>query len=200
MPRLIWVFAGCTLILLVLSCHSSFIFEPRHEKMCLRESPTRQDTNWPAQLQRPARILKFRIHKLEESFCLRQRTTKALIRLRRCAGWSVPLLFAYGIKHIFSWPGSFSNNIWILGEWEGCYGSGETVSKVWKPVKSRKSQWKVDKFWNEVVPLVRNVTLSFLRKHNNLCSCLPGLWWGKTETGLLSYRSKLESWNFWYRN
>ena len=27
-----------------------------------------------------------------------QRTTKALIRLRGCAGWSVPLLFAYGIN------------------------------------------------------------------------------------------------------
>ena len=31
---------------------------------------TRQDTNWPAQLQRPARILKFRIYKLEVSFWL----------------------------------------------------------------------------------------------------------------------------------
>ena len=37
--------------------------------MCFRESPTRKDTNWPAQLQRPARILKFRIYKLEVSFC-----------------------------------------------------------------------------------------------------------------------------------
>ena len=37
----------------------------------------------------------------------RQRTTKALIRLRGCAGRSAPLLFAYDIRHIFSWPGSF---------------------------------------------------------------------------------------------
>ena len=36
-----------------------------------------------------------------------QRTTKALIRLRGCAGWSAPLLFAYDIRHVFSWPGSF---------------------------------------------------------------------------------------------
>ena len=36
----------------------------------------------------------------------KQRTTKALIRLRGCAGWSAPLLFAYGIKHIFSWSGT----------------------------------------------------------------------------------------------
>ena len=46
------------------------LYEPRHEKMCLRESPTRQDTNCPAQLQRQARILKFRIYKLDVLFCL----------------------------------------------------------------------------------------------------------------------------------
>ena len=37
----------------------------------------------------------------------RQRTTKALIRLRGSAGWSAPLLFAYDIRHVFSWPGSY---------------------------------------------------------------------------------------------
>ena len=37
----------------------------------------------------------------------RQRTIKALIRLRGCAGWSAPLLFAYGIRQVFSWRGSF---------------------------------------------------------------------------------------------
>ena len=36
----------------------------------------------------------------------RQRTTKVLIRLRGFAGWSAPLLFAYDIRHVFSWPGS----------------------------------------------------------------------------------------------
>ena len=36
----------------------------------------------------------------------RQRTTKALIKLRGCAGWYAPLLFAYDIRHVFSWPGS----------------------------------------------------------------------------------------------
>ena len=35
----------------------------------------------------------------------KQWTTKVLIRLRGCAGWSAPLLFAYGIRHIFAWPG-----------------------------------------------------------------------------------------------
>ena len=37
------------------------IIEPRHEKMCLRESPTRPDTNRPAQPQKLARVLKFRL-------------------------------------------------------------------------------------------------------------------------------------------
>ena len=37
-----------------------------------------------------------------------QQTTKALIRLRGCAGWSASLLFAYDIRHIFSWPGSYA--------------------------------------------------------------------------------------------
>ena len=37
----------------------------------------------------------------------RQRTTKALISLRGCAGWSALLLFAYDLRHLFSWPGSY---------------------------------------------------------------------------------------------
>ena len=36
----------------------------------------------------------------------KQRTTKALIRLCSCTGWSAPLLFAYDIRHIFSRPDS----------------------------------------------------------------------------------------------
>ena len=35
-----------------------------------------------------------------------RRKTKALIRLCGCAGWSASLLFAYGIKQVFSWRGS----------------------------------------------------------------------------------------------
>ena len=43
----------------------------------------------------------------------RQRTIKALIRQRRCAGWTVPLLFAYDIRHVFSRPGSIIQNVKI---------------------------------------------------------------------------------------
>ena len=35
--------------------------EPRHDKTCLREFPTRPDTNWPAQPQKLAGVLKFRL-------------------------------------------------------------------------------------------------------------------------------------------
>ena len=37
----------------------------------------------------------------------KQRTIKVLIRLRQCTGWSAPLLFAYGTRHEFAWPGAF---------------------------------------------------------------------------------------------
>ena len=40
-------------------------FEPRHEKTCPREFPTRSDSNWPAQLQKLAGGLKFWLQKLE---------------------------------------------------------------------------------------------------------------------------------------
>ena len=36
-------------------------FEPRHDKMCLREFPTRPDTTRPAQPQKLARVLKCRL-------------------------------------------------------------------------------------------------------------------------------------------
>ena len=39
----------------------------------------------------------------------RQQTIKVLIRLCGCAGWSAPLLFAYGINR-FSWRGSYHKN------------------------------------------------------------------------------------------
>ena len=47
----------------------------------------------------------------------KQQTTKALIRLRRCTGWSAPLLFAYDIRHIFSWPSSneFTLHVFLTG-------------------------------------------------------------------------------------
>ena len=38
-----------------------YIYEPWHDKMCLREFPTRPDTNWPAQPQKLVRVLKFRL-------------------------------------------------------------------------------------------------------------------------------------------
>ena len=39
--------------------NESLCREPRHDKMCLREFPTRPDTNRPAQPQKLARVLKF---------------------------------------------------------------------------------------------------------------------------------------------
>ena len=41
------------------------VFEPRHDKTCLLEFPTRPDTNRPVQPQKLARVLKFRLSNLE---------------------------------------------------------------------------------------------------------------------------------------
>ena len=41
--------------------HVVTIIEPRHDKTCLREFPTRPDTNRPAQPQKLARVLRFRL-------------------------------------------------------------------------------------------------------------------------------------------
>ena len=59
--------------------------EPRHEKMCLRESPTRPDNNRPAQPQKLA-SLEISVTESRDIILSKQRTTKALIRLRGCAG------------------------------------------------------------------------------------------------------------------
>ena len=40
-------------------------FEPRYEKTCLRDFPTRSDSNWSAQLQKLALGLKFWLQDLE---------------------------------------------------------------------------------------------------------------------------------------
>ena len=40
-------------------------YEPRHDKTCIQEFPTRPDTNRPAQPQKLARVLKFRFENLE---------------------------------------------------------------------------------------------------------------------------------------
>ena len=37
----------------------------------------------------------------------KQRTTKTLSRLCGCGGWSASLLFAYGIRQVFIWRGTF---------------------------------------------------------------------------------------------
>ena len=44
----------------------------------------------------------------------KQRTTKVLIRLRGCAGWSAPLLFAFDIRYDFAWPSpSYLSRVWL---------------------------------------------------------------------------------------
>ena len=52
--------------------------------------PTKRVSNQSLQLQRLARKLKFHLKQVLH-ILLKKRTTKALIRLRVCAGWSAPV-------------------------------------------------------------------------------------------------------------
>ena len=56
--------------------------------------PAKWDTNQPAQLQRQARKMKISLVASLDMERYKTRITKALIRLRGCAGWSAPVLFA----------------------------------------------------------------------------------------------------------
>ena len=131
-PMLIWVFAGRT-------CHSvsfvmwrlvysrdlwlTFMFlsavmkpftfiEPSHEKICL-QSLQPGKTN---QFAQPQKLVSLQILDTASIGIIRTRqwTTKTLTRLRRCAGWSAPLLFTYGIKQVLLWWGSYLEILTII--------------------------------------------------------------------------------------
>ena len=87
----------CIRMIYKFSIYCPFIstsFEPRHEKTSLHD--LRPDKTQPAQLQRLVRV--FLDITSIDIILSKQRTATALIRLRECACWSVPLLFAYGIN------------------------------------------------------------------------------------------------------
>ena len=115
--RLIWVFAGRTTTLLVLSWGGSYVValnsprnriqrmkeinEPHQEKACLlvfdqvRLKPvcSATEARWRLEI---SDILLYYI--IIDIILSRQRTRKVLIRLPGCTGWSAPLLFTYGLN------------------------------------------------------------------------------------------------------
>ena len=131
MPRLIWVFAGahksfCGFamrqlifylnavknIFRVIHCHvrCTHKIEPRHEKNLSSGFATRVDSNWPVQ---PQKLDRLEILDTETRGIIlsRRQTTKALMRMRGCPGWSGPLLFAYGINRFSHDVAQFNSNI-----------------------------------------------------------------------------------------
>ena len=67
--------------------------------------PTMQISNQSPQLQRPARKLKYHLNHVYIMILTKKRITKALIRLRGCAGWSAPVLLANLLRQVFSHRG-----------------------------------------------------------------------------------------------
>ena len=92
-----------------------------HHNHCLKKSTSEKHMShvmrkrvfgilWPGQLQKLARVLKKGDIASIGIVLSKQRKSKALIRQRRYADWSAPLLFAYGIRHVFSWSGSYKSH------------------------------------------------------------------------------------------
>ena len=131
MPRLIWVFAGHTdhfvgffMRQLKYEAHLNCLFGLSHEylqymslvmrkpvfgvydqgRLKLTHSAT--ETSWGLEI----------LGVETRGILSRPRTTKALIRLRGCTGWSAPLLFAYGKNR-------FSHNVWGFMEWWSRFSS-----------------------------------------------------------------------------
>ena len=100
----------------------------------------------------------------------RQRLTKAPIRLSECAGWSAPLLFAYDIRHVFSWPGSLVDI---------CTQTGINLTKYhnsmpWKWYQSLSYRWVnvSQHLWQHLSSLMRKgSTASYgLRSFKQACA------------------------------
>ena len=66
----------------------------------------------------------------------KQRRTKVLIRLRGCAGWSAPLLFAYGIKQ-------FSHDLAHLMDESYTWSVGSVGNKPHKTYLNPKVSWNL---------------------------------------------------------
>ena len=143
MPRLTWVSAGRTVILLVLSWRSSLIYCLQHKQVKIWGPCHKNDmsliTTKPVfkvceQVRhKPACTTTESTYRLEISdtelevlyYLGRKQQTKALIRLGGCAGWSVPFLFTNGKKQIFSWHGLYvvseASNVQSAGLPKPCY-------------------------------------------------------------------------------
>ena len=63
----------------------------------------------------------------------RQPTTKVLIRLHRCAGSSVPLLFAYGIRQVFRWQGSYCISKTVMCRLGWAFSVRQSVTFSYEP-------------------------------------------------------------------
>ena len=88
--------------------------------------PTRWDSNQPAQLQKLARGLKFRIQKLEVLYYQGSKQQKCWSD--RCAGWPAPLLVVYSINR-FSHDMAHINSGTFLPYWS--WGQGPLILGKW---------------------------------------------------------------------
>ena len=126
--------------------------------MCLRESPTMQDTNWPAQLQRPARILKFRIYKPDVAFCFGSEQQRrwsdcadAQVDLRLCCSHRHKAHFSHGLAHLHYtiWGISFTIHLTeIKSGGSHFWRRKNTTEKLWDGLSVFRKHWvRIETRW-----------------------------------------------------
>ena len=96
--------------------------------------PTKWDSNQSPQLKRLARKNELSFVASWGMVLSKRRITKALIRLRGCAGWSAPLLFAILWRQVFSRGGNYGI---VCQNWPETYEYSMTFNQSsWIFVKS----------------------------------------------------------------
>ena len=124
--------------------------EPRHERTCLQGGSTRYDSNRPAQLQRLARVLKFRLYEVDVLYYLgseqwRRWSDYAMCRLI-CA-----FVVRIGHTQVFSWHGSRMIFSIIVANTRRIFA--KTKSKKYRIEKLCVSRFKPEGRWSCIAHL-----------------------------------------------
>ena len=123
--------------------------------------------------------------------------TKTLIRLHGCAGWSASLLFAYSIRQVFSWRGSFLissparlfRHIWCqILQHEHIYEKSQTS---FSSMKFLYFAIKTD----EIRPTIKKILFSVTRPTQKNCP-YPKKFIGLPEKDFFISRSQIHFFNF----
>ena len=118
--------------------------------------PTKRVANQSLQLQRLARKFEISLVASLDMILLDTRITKALIRLRGCAGWTAPVLFANPQRQFFSRRGPY-----VLCCHAPCLFNLNDKYTHWNYLHGAKDRYS--NLFGEPIRMLNNVALTHLR-------------------------------------